>query len=367
MDVELFRIYTNALVVLLSFEKYWMLNNKSKGKVYKKEAKAEALKVCSCIERLYQVDKFIMDSKALRITDENGEGEVREILSSLKDWGANDEDYLHNNRKYFAKDARMYIQVIFMSLESYIANKLSLCENPLFSVSGAEYRYEQLLSEWYGQVHPKLLDVITPPFVTLMNDKKSIAVVADVRRSQDLMTYSSEKDTYSVKIREFIANAQQMIIDNNGIFDKFTGDGFIAYFNEELSKEADSDFLTDMLNACHSIMPYSNSYFEDWKQELTKVPTEPIGLTIGVDMGSIYFSELNRQIMAVGEACIWATRACAAGHKGELVINNRAYQALRKARTELEFETRGAQTKTGEEFECHVINLLGSDLVNSNK
>ena len=48
------------------------------------------------------------------------------------------------------------------------------------------------------------------------------------------MTYAQDSETYTKYMADFIEKTQQLVLKHNGIFDKFTGDGFVAYFNEEI-------------------------------------------------------------------------------------------------------------------------------------
>lgn len=352
MSEELKALYYNALIVLLSFEKYWGINLKSKGQVFLKESKEEAIKAYECIMRIFDQDKAIIDTTVLELTPYVSDEDLHKTLESLNQWGHNDATFIESEKKYFSRDARITHQLLLMSIERYLCSRLSLSYTPSFALSSAEDEFEQQISEWYGQVHPNLLNLITPSFIEEMNSSQSVVIVGDIRRSQDLMTYSRE---YTEKISTFIANVQQIVINNNGIFDRFTGDGFIAYFNEELCKHMSSDYYDQMWKCCIDIMHFATPFIDDWTKRLRKIPNEPIGLSIGIDAGDVFYSSFNKQVLAIGEPSVWATRMCSSGHKSEVIFNNIAYNDMLARVPDMNFIEMNSETKTGEQFTCHKV------------
>ena len=191
-------------------------------------------------------------------------------------------------------------------------------------------------------------------FADSMSQSDTIAIVADIRRSQDLMTYSSP-DIYSSKIIEFTGAIKDIILTNNGVFDKFTGDGFIAYFNKCMCETIGADYYNRMWMACVRIMEYANTFFDEWCKQLRKIPEEKIGLSIGIYSGKILFTILDHQVFAVGEPSVWATRMSSAGHSGEVVFNNIPFNHILNCHLGLKFREEQSMTKTGEKFKCHKV------------
>lgn len=354
MSEDLRNLYYNTLILLLSFEKYWSINNKTKGHAYRKQAKLEAGRVCKCIKDIVEVDNGIIEAENLKLRN-NTNDDVIESLKALEEWAVNDEDYIQTNRKYFTKRASLNFHLLILALENFLCDKLELHYKPQLVRSSDEDLLDLRVSEWLGQIHPSLIEYITPSFIADMNEKDTIVLVADIRRSQDLMTYGPDDSHYTTMINEFIASIQQIILNNNGIFDKFTGDGFIAYFNESLCELTGSDFYNQMWLTCTEVMRYADSFITEWTKYLRKIPSEPIGLSIGVDSGRIFFSTSSNQMMAVGEPSIWATRMCSAGHKNEVVFNNIPYNNMIVKFSGMNFYDEDAKTKAGEDFVCHKI------------
>lgn len=334
-------LYINALVLTQSLEKYWMLNFLSGGSLFKQEVKAEACNLNSLW------DKLIAD----------GNIETDSPFMQFKGFLVNDILMPDGDKPKFITDTdSIYgtVRSLFNTVEGKLSSLLNLLMPPSLSNPHTDGVTSQRISEWLGQVHPAILNQMDGAFADQMSHSDTISIVADIRRSQDLITYSRTQD-YSTKIIEFIANVKDIILSNNGIFDKFTGDGFIAYFNKYMCDSIGSNYYNQAWMACVRIMAYANTFFDEWTQYLRKVPEEKIGLSIGIDSGDILYTILDHQLFAVGEPCVWATRMCSAGHKGEVVFNNIPYRNLIKQYPEMNFHDEAHKTKTGEGFTCHKI------------
>lgn len=334
-------LYVNALVLTQSLEKYWMLNFLSGGSLFKQEVMSDASRLNSLLEKIFA----------------EGYADSNSPFQSFKDFLVNDILNPDGDKPKLITDTdSIYSAVrdLFNITEGKLSELLNLLMPPSLSNPHTDGVTSQRISEWLGQVHPAFLNQIDGAFADQMSHSDTIAIVADIRRSQDLITYSRTQD-YSTKIIEFIANVKDIILSNNGIFDKFTGDGFIAYFNKYMCDSIDSNYYNQAWMACVRIMEYANTFFDEWTQYLRKVPEEKIGLSIGIDSGDILYTILDYQLFAVGEPCVWATRMCSAGHKGEVVFNNIPYRNMIKQNPEMNFHDEAHKTKTGEDFTCYKI------------
>lgn len=341
MDNASRELYINALVLTQSLEKHWMLNFISGGSLFKEEVMSDASRLNSLWEKVFA----------------EGHAEQNNPFLPFKDFLVNDLLMPDGDRPKLITDTdSIYSAVrnLFNITEGKLSELLNLLMPPSLSNPHTDGVTSQRISEWLGQVHPALLNQMDGAFADQMSHSDTIAIVADIRRSQDLITYSRTQD-YSTKIIEFIANVKDIILSNNGIFDKFTGDGFIAYFNKCMCESTNSDYYNQAWMACVRIMEYANAFFDDWTRYLRKVPEEKIGLSIGIDSGDILYTILDHQLFAVGEPSVWATRMCSVGHKGEVVFNNIPYNEMIVKYTGMNFYDEEHETKTGEKFTCHKI------------
>lgn len=333
------KLLVNALSLLQSFEKYWMANFLSGGAMYR-----DVL-----IEEISKLDEI---TKRIPISDTCKEKESFQNLQiGLKKYFS-DQD---NKTIHLIEDKELIyrsLRDLTIGAEKSLCNMLGIEYEPNFVCCISEHKRTQALSEWLGQVHPSMINLMDGAFANAMSQSDTIAVIADIRRSQDLMTYSSP-DIYSSKIIEFIGAIKDLVLTNHGIFDKFTGDGFIAYFNKCMCEEVGADYYNLMWMTCVRIMEYANSFFDEWSKQLRKIPEEKIGLSIGVDSGKILFTILDHQVFAVGEPCVWATRMNSAGKSGEVVFNNIPYNHMYDNGYDLKFREEDSQTKTGEKFKCY--------------
>ena len=59
---------------------------------------------------------------------------------------------------------------------------------------------------------------------------KAVIMAIDIRRSTELMLKARNPELYASFITTLCIQLKQIILDNYGIFDKFTGDGILAFF-----------------------------------------------------------------------------------------------------------------------------------------
>jgi CheY-like chemotaxis protein len=179
----------------------------------------------------------------------------------------------------------------------------------------------------------------------------SIIVVGDIRRSQDLMTYATDEQDFSRRMVEFICQTRSMLNQHGGFFDKFTGDGFLGYFNESICEIYGSNYIDSFIGFIREFSVFCNAHFREWVKFVRKVPAQPIGLAVGADVGRVSFQSLNYHVVAVSESIVWASRMASAAKAEEVLVNNLLYQALRQ-RNDVTFESREAATKSGESFQA---------------
>jgi CheY-like chemotaxis protein/class 3 adenylate cyclase len=187
---------------------------------------------------------------------------------------------------------------------------------------------------------------------------RSIVVVGDIRRSQDLMTYALDEQDFTRRIVEFISATRSMLDRRGGFFDKFTGDGFVGYFNESICEAAGENYIDTFVEFIREYTGFCAGHFREWVRFVRKVPGQPVGLAVGADLGRVSFQSLNYHVVAVSESIVWASRMASAAKAEETLVNNLLYQTLRQ-RSGLVFEGREATTKSGESFQAWKLDLKG--------
>jgi len=184
----------------------------------------------------------------------------------------------------------------------------------------------------------------------------TIIVVGDIRRSQDLMTYAMNEEDFSRRMVEFISKTRSMLDKYGGFFDKFTGDGFLGYFNESICELSGSNYIDSFIGFIGEFTTFCNAHFREWVKFVRKIPGQAVGLAIGADLGRVSFQSLDYHVVAVSESIVWASRMASAAKAEEVLVNNLLYQTLR-LRTDLVFESREASTKSGESFQAWKLGI----------
>lgn len=344
----------NLLMVLLSFEKYWSPYSLSDGELYRREVKEEAKKIAPLFCKIYGNDLRRIDNVGKVINYEDGLWEAREFVESIDFWANSLDLYPKLKQKVSSvNNIRFYFQVVLLQLESRLVEELQL-PIKLVSTVIAEDMYHKNMIKWFGQIPDTIISKVNNDFINKMSETDTLVVVADIRRSQDLMTYGKSPSIYRNRMVDFMNKIRDVLNEHGAIFDRFTGDGFIAYFNDYMCQQLKKDYYEMMLKSCKEIIHFSNDFFAQWVKDLRKIPESEIGLSIGIDSGIVSFQDLNNQLLAIGDACVWATRMCSAGKKGEVIFNNIPYQ---KISSSVVAEVIHSVTKGGESFRAFNINL----------
>lgn len=355
MDTTLRDKYQNLLVILQSFESLWIYYTVSEGELFKKECKLEAKKLVDYFAKVYKLDKGVYNSKTITLNSNDSEDYIKEILKGLKMWAKNDEAFpsFYDGLGGAAQSKYMISSGFFMCEKVYLCRQLKLEIMPTIIWSSGQSAYHKNEIRWKGHLPWQAIDLVSPEFVDKLSNSDSLVIVADIRKSQDLMTYGPSADFFRDKILEFTTQVRKIIKDNYGIFDKFTGDGFLCFFNSSLCEQFHKDYYGQMLKACKEILDFSETFFQEWIKQIRKLPPNSSGLTIGIDSGIVKFRDLDNHLFAIGDSIVWANRMSSAGKKGEIIFNNIPYHKTKDNFKNVEFEVIENITKGGEGFTAY--------------
>lgn len=353
--------YTNLALLIMGFVVEWQRYYFSDGHIfYRTHIKSSAATLVSFMRDTYIIDNNLYKCNTSIYTqhDYNGlvEGDSFDegIVNALETWSKNGDvfPFFHNNTDIGITNA--IFQLFCMRKLTYLLSRLNLEKYPSLSMSNMEGTLHTDYIKWNGHINYRVLEIVNESFLKNMSNSDSIVIVGDIRHSQDLMTYSPSPELYEHYILKLSEEAEKIIKNEYGIFDRFTGDGFICYFNKYVSERFKLDYYESAISVCRKIREISYSIISEWVSKIRKVPSEPIGLSIGVDTGKVSYSEKNGNLYAIGDACVWATRMCSAGRAGDIVVNNLPYQHLLTT-TSLSFEKADFHTKDGEKFTAHMV------------
>ena len=153
----------------------------------------------------------------------------------------------------------------------------------------------------------------------------AFVIVMDLRRSTDLMLKARPPASFAKFIKTLSEELRRILIQEHGIFDKFTGDGVLAFFPEFYSGEDAGYYALSAAERCHEFFA---DHYRSHRTSFTGVPLD-VGLGIGMDYGSTYFVPYGGEFSIVGEPVVYASRM-AEGPAGTTLLNQRAYEEIHR-------------------------------------
>lgn len=191
-----------------------------------------------------------------------------------------------------------------------------------------EMRKQQRLQHLFYRVHPLAWEKLKEDeeFRKLFEQKKpcpAVIMAIDIRRSTELMLKAKDADSYQSFIIALCAQLKQIILDNYGVFDKFTGDGILAFFPEFYSGD-DATYLTvKAADECHACF---SEHYENNRSCFTTI-LKDVGLGIGIDYGDAYLVNIQDWLTVIGTPVVYACRLSGAP-AGQTLVNQQAYDVI---------------------------------------
>ena len=349
----------NLLVLVQSFQINWQRYYFSEGHIsYQKHTKESALLLVNYWMNLSVTVPDLLDTKAITLHSKNNPKYIPGVLAGVKTWATNQEHYITFEETHDLESVNFIIHTLLMCTTVFLVKKLRIEVSPALMYSSLDGALHVNYVKWKSHVHWRAIDTMSVDYLELISTEDSIVVVADIRHSQDLITYSPSPETFRDNLLNFLGGCRDIIKENYGIFDRVTGDGFICYFNKNLCMKFNKDFYSCMLIACEQILELARKTFPAWMSQLRKVPEEDIGISIGVDSGIVHFSEKEDQLFAISEASVWATRMCSEGKAGQIIINNIPFNYLSNLGQSFVFNEIKCTAKNGEKFLAHTLEYV---------
>lgn len=126
----------------------------------------------------------------------------------------------------------------------------------------------------------------------------------DIRRSTDLMLEANSPKEYSNFIFELTTSLKNSVINNYGIFDKFTGDGILAFFPKFYSSKNSIILAQKTAIEAHAIF---NEIYNKYSSSFSLLLSD-VGLGIGIDFGKLHIYESPSELSVVGKPVVYACR-----------------------------------------------------------
>jgi class 3 adenylate cyclase len=151
-------------------------------------------------------------------------------------------------------------------------------------------------------------------------------MAADIRESTMLMKEAVRFQVFARIMDKFVSAVRRGIGTPGGWFDKFTGDGFLAYWivQQGPAEESQRRFVEAAGNAAHTanelIQLFGTRVLEDFRRNSRNL-SDGVGLSIGLDAGPGFLVEIADELTAVGPPVVGAVRMVAAAGPGDVVAN----------------------------------------------
>lgn len=339
------RLRLECALAIQSFETYWAYYLQSDGNLFSDETQRACRSFIEAYDAVLPSTPEAADSDALNL---GARSDAAAIVTHLRDWVEGEADYPYEA----AEKSRFLLFAFFTGLKSYLLRLLDVSRPIHSSMTSHEHDFSSRAVRWRGHLPRRLLRGDPADLFKSASATETIVVLADIRRSQDLMTYSRDPGDFSDRMMEFVKVTRVLTERQYGVFDKFTGDGFLVYFNEAVCSAAGEDFVDCFFWFMETYRYFARKHFAEWTAEIRKAPAEPIGVGIGADIGTVNFVDLDGHLVAVGDPIVWSSRLSSVASAGEILVNN-----LLKSRLEdhprVSLEPRSGLTKTGEDFLAH--------------
>ena len=152
-------------------------------------------------------------------------------------------------------------------------------------------------------------------------------MAADIRGSTMLMKEAIRLERFASVMDKFVTTVRQGIGHYGGWFDKFTGDGFLAYWIVQSGSEAvfDDRFVEAAGNMVHTAKTlvdlFQRRVLEDFRSNSRNLPGYA-GLSMGLDAGPGYLVQIAGELTVVGPPVVGAVRmVTTASEPAEIVAN----------------------------------------------
>ncbi|MHB8085460.1 MAG: adenylate/guanylate cyclase domain-containing protein [Dehalococcoidia bacterium] len=184
------------------------------------------------------------------------------------------------------------------------------------------------LQHLFFRVHPHAWELLKKDekFRELFEQKiplPALVMSVDIRRSTELMLKAKDPESYQSFIIGLCDKLKQIVLDNYGVFDKFTGDGILAFFPKFYSGDDAPYFAVKAADECHRCF---SLHYQDNRGNFTLVLND-VGLGIGIDYGDIHLVSSADSLTVIGSPVVYACRLSGA-EAGQTLINQQAYNII---------------------------------------
>jgi class 3 adenylate cyclase len=134
------------------------------------------------------------------------------------------------------------------------------------------------------------------------------------------MKEAEDPQTFAAILQDFVERGREAVLDRGGIYDKFTGDGLLAYWS--FTKTTRRGVIIDLLETARTLHEtFRDRYMPLFRANSQTFPENRIGLGIGLDDGHGYSVAIAGDPTIVGPCVVGAVRMVHVARSGETLAN----------------------------------------------
>jgi len=152
-------------------------------------------------------------------------------------------------------------------------------------------------------------------------------MAADIRESTMLMKEAVRFELFARTMDKFVSAVRRGIGTPGGWFDKFTGDGFLAYWivppgPQEEYQQRFVEAAGNLAHTAHELIELFHSrVLEDFRRNSRNL-SDGVGLSIGLDAGPGFLVQIADELTVVGPPVVGAVRMVTAAARPQEIVAN---------------------------------------------
>jgi class 3 adenylate cyclase len=191
-----------------------------------------------------------------------------------------------------------------------------------------ELRNRERLAFLLNQVHPGAQPLLEADEAfrnqfLASKDCTGFVMSVDIRRSTELMLKARNPELFTAFIGDLSRQLIQIVLESFGVFDKFTGDGILAFFPDFYSGPDAGYHALSASMRCHELF---SSHYRRHRHAFISV-LQDTGLGIGIDFGKLHLVQVAGALTVFGPPVVYACRLGGAP-PGSTLVNQPAFETL---------------------------------------